>query len=346
MKVASLLESLPLHIVLFSMNLPKYGAPFWLRGAHLQTIWPVFLQRRPVAWQREQWHTPDGDVIAVDALPGLADKPVVVLFHGLEGSSRSHYATSLAHELARHGWGMVLPHFRSCGGLANRLPRAYFAGDSAEIGWMLAQAQKKHPDQKLFAAGVSLGGNALLKWLGEQGDDAGKLVCAAAGLSAPVDLSASGRVLRQGFNRQVYTRYFLKTLIPKTLAKLRLHPELAAQISERQLRSVKDLHDFDDLFTAPVHGFINGRDYWVRASSKPWLKHITVPTLLLNALNDPFVPAESLPGETDVSAKVTLLQPEQGGHVGFACGTFPGRENWLPRTLFHFFASKFEHGEH
>ena len=317
------------------MSTPPYRAPFWLRSAHLQTIWPVFWQRRRIAWQREEWNTPDGDVVAVDTLAGQPDQPIFVLFHGLEGSSHSHYATSLALECARHGWTMVLPHFRSCGGIANRLPRAYFAGDSAEIGWMLARVRALYPDRPRFAAGVSLGGNALLKWLGESGEAANEVLTAAAGLSAPIDLTASGHALRVGFNRLVYTRYFLQTLIPKTLAKLQKHPEL--DIDPIKLHRISTLGEFDDLYTAPVHGFIDGEDYWRRASSKPWLKSIAVPTLVLNALNDPFVPAKSLPRPDEVSASVTLLQPEHGGHIGFVAGSFPGRENWMPPMLIGYF---------
>jgi predicted alpha/beta-fold hydrolase len=232
---------------------------------------------------------------------------------------------------------MVLPHFRSCGGIANRLPRAYFAGDSAEIGWMLAHVSVLYPDRPRFAAGVSLGGNALLKWLGESADAARTLVQAAAGLSAPVDLTASGLALQQGFNRLVYTRYFLRSLIPKTRQKLQQHPALASRINPEKLDRISTLGEFDDLYTAPMHGFTDGKDYWQRASSKPWLKTITVPTLVLNARNDPFVPAWSLPGHEDVSQHVTLLQPEQGGHIGFVSGPFPGRNNWVPAVLIDFF---------
>lgn len=319
------------------MNLPAYTPPAWLPGGHFQTIWPVFLQRRHIAWQRSHWETPDGDIVAVDTLPGAANQPLVVLFHGLEGSSRSHYATSLAHELARHGWGLVLPHFRTCGGMNNRLPRAYFAGDSAEIGWMLDRVQAEHPSRPLFAAGVSLGGNALLKWLGEAQGAAGSRLLAAAGVSAPVDLTASGQALGRGFNRQVYTRHFIQTLLPKALAQLQRHPVLVQRVDSGKLAAARTLYEFDNLYTAPLHGYRDAHDYWLRASSKPGLKDIAIPTLVLNARNDPFVPAASLPGSTEVSHCVTLLQPEEGGHVGFVCGAFPGRGNWLPQTLYRFF---------
>lgn len=320
-----------------SLQIPPYFSPAWIIGGHTQTIWPVVFQRRSMTWARSQWETPDGDVIAVDARPGQADRPLVVLFHGLEGSSRSHYATSLAHELERQSWGLVMPHFRTCGGLDNRLPRAYFAGDSTEIAWMLARLRNEYPGRPLFAVGVSLGGNALLKWLGEAGEGAKQLVQAAVGVSVPLDLTASGQALRHGFNRHVYTRHFIHTLLPKTLAKLAKHPELTAQIDRRQLAAARTLYEFDNLYTAPMHGYRDVQDYWLRASSKPGLRQIAVPTLVLNARNDPFVPAASLPMVDEVSASVMLLQPEEGGHVGFTSGPFPGRNNWLPQTLVSFF---------
>ncbi|MDK2124568.1 YheT family hydrolase [Parachitinimonas caeni] len=325
------------------MQLPPYRAPRWLVGGHAQTIYPALLLRpTEPAMRRENWTTPDGDEIAVDWLGDRAQTPggapLVAMFHGLEGSSRSHYALAMFHQLLAIGWQGVVPHFRGCGGLPNRRPRAYHAGDSDEIGWMLGRLRAVHAGP-LFVVGVSLGGNALAKWLGEQGAAARLLVNGAAVVSSPLDLVAAGSVLDRGFNRRVYTRNFLRTLRPKTLQHLQRFSEDLARLNvdPQEIQRASTFREFDDRVTAPLHGFRNVDDYWVRASGKPWLRHIEVPTLVINARNDPFLPEHALPSPADVSAQVTLLQPAQGGHVGFVDGGFPGRIDWLPRCLLTFF---------
>ena len=185
----------------------------------------------------------------------------------------------------------------------------------------------------VFAAGVSLGGNALLKWLGREGEGARVLVRAAASVCAPLDLVAAGAALRRGFNR-LYTREFLRTLKPGALTKLERFPGL---FDRAAMERATDFDAFDDLFTAPVHGYDGVLDYWTRASSKPDLIHIAVPTLVLNPVNDPFLPARHLPGSDGVSAHVVLEQPASGGHVGFVSGAFPGNLDWLPARLLDFF---------
>jgi predicted alpha/beta-fold hydrolase len=229
------------------------------------------------------------------------------------------------------GWRGVVVHFRGCGGEPNRLPRAYHSGDTAEIDWILRRLRAGHVDGPLFAAGVSLGGNALLKWLGETGS--GAVVDRAAAVSAPVNLMAAGEALGRGFNL-AYTRHFLATLKRKALAKHAAHPGL---FDAARLRAASTLREFDDLVTAPLHGFRDTDDYWTRASSKPVLRAIRVPTLALNARNDPFLPAGALPRPEEAAAAVTLEQPEHGGHVGFVSGPFPGRLDWLPARLLDFF---------
>lgn len=315
-----------------------YRAPAWLPGGHAQTICAAVLARRArVAYRRERWDTPDGDFIDVDWVDGMtaagrpATAPPVVLFHGLEGSAQSHYALALM--AALHGPGLrgAVVHFRGCSGEPNRLPRAYHSGDAAEIGWVLQRLRALHGGP-LYAVGVSLGGNALLKWLGEAGSAATALVERAAAVSAPVDLMAAGTALGRGFNR-VYTRHFLATLKRKALAKLEAHPGL---YDASRVAAARTLREFDDVVTAPLHGFRDAEDYWTRASSKPLLAAIRVPTLLLNARNDPFLPASALPAPGDVSEHVCLEQPEQGGHAGFVTGPFPGRLEWLPWRLLDF----------
>ncbi|MDP1535654.1 MAG: hydrolase [Burkholderiales bacterium] len=323
------------------MNTPHsaYRAPLWLPGGNLQTLYPALLARRPaVSYRRERWDTPDGDFIDLDwtIAPVAADAPLLVLFHGLEGSSRSHYARALMRAVVQCGWLGVVVHFRGCSGEVNRLPRAYHSGDSAEIDWILRRLQVLHPERRRYAAGVSLGGNALLKWLGEQRAAAATVVRAAAAISAPVDLHAAGTALEQGFNR-VYTRNFLATMKRKSLAKLQMHPGL---FDGNRVRAASTLREFDNLVTAPLHGFRDVDDYWTRASSKPQLLYIAVPTLLLNARNDPFLPAIALPGAREVSATVTTAFPDEGGHVGFITGMFPGNGNWLTQTLLGFMAQE------
>jgi predicted alpha/beta-fold hydrolase len=312
-----------------------YAAPAWLPGRHLQTVYPALLSQPRIDYRREHWNTPDGDVVALDWLDGRPGKPLLGLFHGLEGSSRSHYALALMCAVRALGWHGVVYHYRGCGGLANRLPRAYHSGDTAELDWALPRLQASLPDVPVYAVGVSLGGNVLLKWLGEQGRAAIQLVTRAAAVSAPLDLMASGDALERGFNR-FYARVFLATLKPKVLRILERHPELCDR--DRLLRA-RTMREFDDVFTAPVHGFRDTDDYWSRASSKPWLARIAVPTLVLNARNDPFLPERALPDPSEVSDQVKLEFPAEGGHVGYCTGPFPGRLDWLPRRLLAFLSA-------
>ena len=321
----------------------SYRAPRWLPGGHLQTLYPALFVPRPrVAYRRERWETPDGDFVDVDWISskvngdgataaGIEGTPLLVLFHGLEGSSTSHYAHALMAHVRDLGWRGVVVHFRGCSGEANRLARAYHSGDSAEIDWMLRRLSA-HASGPLYAVGVSLGGNALLKWLGEQAHAAADVVAGAAAVSAPLDLMAAGDALGRGFNL-VYTRAFLSSLKRKSIAKLAAHPLI---YDAALVRSAQTLRAFDNVVTAPLHGFRDTDDYWTRASSKPWLAHIAVPTLLINARNDPFLPEAALPNEQDVSRFVTRDFPDEGGHVGFVSGPFPGRLEWLPRRIIEF----------
>ena len=320
-----------------------YRAPWWLRGAHLQTIVPALLARRSeVRYTRERWDTPDGDFIEVDRLasPRSTDgaRPVLVVFHGLEGSADSRYVRGLMAAALAHGWDGIAPHFRGCGGSANHMPRFYHSGDSEEVDWVLKRvatmrASKQTSDAPIFAVGISLGGNMLLKWLGERGASASALVAGAAAISAPMDLAASGAALGRGFNR-VYARMFLRTLKAKSRAKLEHYPDL---FDRARMEASRDLHAFDDVVTGPVHGFRDADDYWARASSKPLLKNVAVPTLILNARNDPFLPACALPTCHQVSSAVTLEFPDEGGHVGFVHAGRDGHQ-WMPRHVTQFLA--------
>ncbi|WP_428420634.1 YheT family hydrolase [Methylibium sp.] len=315
------------------------SAPWWLPSGNAQTIWPALFARRfdgaAPAFRRERWSAPDGDFIDVDFLadtaPGVPPRtaPLLVLFHGLEGSSASHYAQAFAGRARARGWHFALPHFRGCSGELNLAPRAYHSGDFEEIGWLLERLRAQH-GRPVFAVGVSLGGNALLRWAEEAGDSAAATACAVCAISSPIDLTASGHAITRGFNRQVYNRMFLRTMKPKALAKLAQHPGL---FDRARLLAARDLYEFDDVFTAPLHGFRNAEDYWARGSAKPHLERIRIPALVLNARNDPFVPAACLPQSHEVGRHVTLWQPAQGGHVGFPRGAFPGEVLSLPEAV-------------
>jgi len=319
-----------------ALALSTYAAPAWLPGGHLQTIWPARLVPLPrVAYRRERWPTPDGDFIDVDfAAPEPADPaaPVLALFHGLEGNSGSHYARATMRHFADRGWRALVVHFRGCSGEPNLLLRAYHSGDSEEGDWVLRALHDRWPAARLHAAGISLGGNMLAKWLGERGEDA-RFVAAAASVGSPLDLVAGGHAIGRGFNR-LYTRMFLATLKAKARDKAQ---RFGYAIDVDVLRRARNLYDFDNLFTAPIHGFRDTLDYWTRASAKPLLGNVRVPHLVLNARNDPFVPAESLPAPHQVSRDVTLEQPDEGGHIGFASGRFPGHLGFLPQRLEQFF---------
>lgn len=307
-----------------------YQAPLWLPGGHLQTMFPAVAIGRPaVAFRRERWEAQDGDFVDVDLVDGEAGKPLVVLFHGLEGSSASHYARALMAAVAARGWSGAVPHFRGCSGEPNRAPRFYHSGDAGEVDWIVRRLRARTHGQ-LYVAGVSLGGNALLRWLGESQSRAG-IVDAAVAVSAPLDLARGGEALSSGLN-MVYTRMFLKTLKPKCLAKLAQFPGL---FDREALLRARDLYAFDNVVTAPLHGYRDTDDYWNRASAKHVLGDITVPTLVLNARNDPFLPGKYLPHSA--SSAVTLEYPAHGGHVGFAVGHPPGRLDWLPRRILAFF---------
>jgi len=316
-----------------------YRAPSWLLGSHAQTIYPVLARRPLVTFRRERVDTPDGDFVDFDWIDGPADAPMVVLFHGLEGNSSSHYAQALMRHLQVIGWRGVVPHFRGCSGELNRLPRAYHSGDYAEVGWMLgeiarrAQAGAAAP---MFAVGVSLGGSALLNWLGREEARASSLLAAAAAISAPLDLMAAGISVGEGLNK-IYTWHFLQTLKPKALAMAARFP---GKLDAEAIRRVRSMYAFDDAVTAPLHGFTGVEDYWTRASSKPWLRAIGVPTLLLNATNDPFVPASSLPQASEASSMVSLERPAHGGHCGFVAAPPAGQFAWLPARLEAFFANR------
>jgi predicted alpha/beta-fold hydrolase len=311
-----------------------YRPPAWLPGGNAQTIWAALHARRfdgePPRFVRERWATPDGDFIDVDHLPGSAAAPLrLVLFHGLEGSSASQYAQAFAAVARARGWACSVPHFRGCSGELNHAPRAYHSGDYEEIGWILQRLRAAGP-QPLLAVGISLGGNALLRWAQEAGEGAAATAAAVAAVCSPIDLASAGRAIDRGFNRLVYARMFLSTMIPKALKKWQQHPGL---FDRERVAAARTIFAFDDAFTAPLHGFAGTADYWARASAAPHLARLRIPALVLNAGNDPFVPAHELPGPQQAGRFVTFWRPAGGGHVGFPHGGFPGRVQQMPSAV-------------
>ncbi len=329
----------------------NYQAPWWLPGGNVQTIWAALRAKRHLGgkplFTRTRWTTPDNDFIDVDWLDGAASaqagqQPLLVVFHGLEGSSSSHYAEAFADVARQRGWACAVPHFRGCSGELNWAPRAYHSGDYEEIDWILRRLAGEHAGPVL-AVGISLGGNALMRWAAEAGADARRVVAGVASVCSPLDLAASGWAIGRGFNRLVYTRMFLSSMVPKALKKLDQHPGL---FDRERLLAARDLYAFDNIFTAPVHGFKDTDDYWARASAKPHLRRIAVPALALNAVNDPFIPASSLPTAQGVGTHVTLWQPKTGGHVGFpgagrrVVPELPGHVRLMPEAVASFLAQQ------
>jgi predicted alpha/beta-fold hydrolase len=318
-------------------SLPPEGAELRLGRPCASFIAPTLPY--PVRPELVEGCLPGGAGLAWDGPaphPPTREQPLLVVFHGLEGSSASHYAQAFADVARSRGWAFAVPHFRGCSGELNLAPRAYHSGDFTEIDWMLRRFACTHAGPVL-AVGISLGGNALMRWAGELGAPAAQLVSAVASVCSPLDLTASGWAIGRGFNRQVYTRMFLGTMVPKALQKLEQHPGL---FDREALLAARDLHAFDNVFTGPVHGFKGADDYWQLASAKPHMGQIAVPALALNALNDPFVPASSLPQPADVSRHVTLWQPEYGGHVGFPAAGYPAHVRAMPEAVATFLAAQ------
>lgn len=306
----------------------------------MQTIWPALFaeagKKESLDFERQRLTAPDGDFVDADWLASddkgavaMTKRPLLVLFHGLEGSSQSHYALAFASYAQRRHWDYVVPHFRGCSGEINLAPRAYHSGDYEEIAWILAQLTQGR-SAPVYAVGVSLGGNALLRWAQEAGESATKRVTAVAAISAPLDLAVSGACIDTGVNRQIYVRNFLATMQPRARQKHAQYPGLFDLKAVLQARS---LYEFDNAFTAPLHGFRNTDDYWRRASSVRYMHSIRIPALVINALNDPFVPAAALPQQAQVPGHVQLFQPRSGGHVGFTSGRVPGHVRALPEMV-------------
>jgi uncharacterized protein len=304
-------------------------------------VWGPLFRRGAVALRRERVTLADGDFVDLDwlAAPAAADAPLLLVLHGLEGSARSHYARGLVREAAARGWRAVVLNFRSCSGELNRLPKFYHSGDTDDLDAIVRRLEAGAHGAPLGVVGVSLGGNVLLKWLGEQGDSTAA-VAAAVAISVPFDLAACARILDRGVERAIYTRNFLRTMRRKVRGKAKVHPAFVDVAAAWRARTFSE---YDNAVTAPLNGFVDALDYWTRASSGPYLGRVRCPTLLINARDDPFVPAAALPDPATLPAWVEVDFPARGGHVGFIDGRWPWRVgSWAERRAIAFLAPRLE----
>jgi hypothetical protein len=305
-----------------------YRPAWWVRGGHAQTLWGKFFRRRPhLPLRVERWQTQDDDFVDIYRLDGARGSPRLFFLHGLEGTIRSHYVGGFFGEALRRGWGADLLIFRGCGSELNRARRFYHSGETGDAAFALGRIMRDFPDSPFLLAGVSLGGNVLLKLLGEWVDNPPQQVVAAAAVSVPFDLERGARHLSKGFSR-IYDRHFLRTLRAKARRKRDRYPDL---FDSAALERARTIYDFDYAVTAPVHGFASAHDYYSRSSALGWLGRVRVPTLLLSAVDDPFLPAAVLDDVREVSrrnANLELEFPERGGHVGFVAGTWPWRPEY------------------
>ena len=303
----------------------QFKPAWWLPGAHAQTVWPSLVYHSPnlkLEWERLE--LPDDDF--VDLVWTERKKgPIVILFHGLEGGINSHYTRNTLAALHDNGWRAVLMHFRGCSGIHNRLARGYHSGETGDMRFLIQTLHNRYPDVKLAAVGFSLGGNALLKFLGEDQDRVN--LNAAVSISVPFDLSNGADRLCQGFSR-LYQRYLLKRLQKRIIDKFKQRNDAPFPIND--VTTWNTFHLFDNFVTAPLHGFKNSEEYYSRCSSRQFIKSIKIPTLILHAEDDPFMTPDSIPTATELAENVILELSRNGGHVGFISGNLPWRPHyWL-----------------
>lgn len=318
---------------------------WWARNPHVQTLLAatVFRRRASPQLHRETLELPDGDFLHLDwTMPLRADQSrrILLVIHGLEGSSQSPYAAAIMEGVQQRGWQGIVMHFRGCTGVPNRLPRTYHAGETGDIDFVLNSLRHRYPDAHITAVGYSLGGSVLLKYLGERGDAAA--VNSAISVSVSFDLDASARVLASGFSR-LYQYRLLRSL--RNTLKRKFTPDNAPFDMRRALHA-KTFHEFDDLVTAPLHGFEGVEHYYRVASSAQYLPRIRVPTLIVDALDDPFTSPDTIPDESELSDSITLELSAHGGHVGFIEGDWPWRPRfWLDQRILQYADEQFSAAE-
>ena len=302
---------------------PAYG----LSNRHLQTLLPNVVFRRPnVELQRERIELPDGDFIDADWTTGKHG-PIVIVLHGLEGSIKSRYAARIMYDIHAMGWRGLLPHFRGCSGEPNRLSIGYHSGYTSDLEYLSNILKSREPDTLLAVVGFSLGGNVILKWLGES-PYADRIVTAVA-VSVPFDLADASRVIETGIS-QIYKWSLLGRMRHSTLRKFR---QVTPPFKFPEIKRIRTFREFDDKLTAPLHGFMDADDYYNKCSSRHYLKNIRIPTLILHAKDDPFMSTASIPIESELSGSVRLELSNKGGHVGFVGGTLFRPQLWLGQRI-------------
>ncbi|MEO8215824.1 MAG: alpha/beta fold hydrolase [Acidobacteriota bacterium] len=312
-----------------------FQPPWWLRNAHLQTIWGrATRSRRLIPFQRESLTTADGDELVVDHMEGASSGPRFLLLHGLEGSSYSVYIQGMLSQIRRRHLPATVINFRHCARdpknvnrvLPNRRPRMYHSGETTDFDFVVRTMREREAARPLVAIGSSLGGNVLLKWLGENGPKSS--IVAAATLSVPYDLSAGSHYLEETAMGRVYSASFMRTLRRKAIWVTKKF-ESQTTLDPAQIARTRTMIEFDDAATAPLHGFTSAEDYYARSSSIRFVERIAVPTLCISALDDPFLPPKVLPlVHSLASAHVEFLVTERGGHVGFVGGVFPWQSRY------------------
>lgn len=310
------------------MSQTSFKPAWWLRNSHLQTLWPALVRKRQlnpgIQLERERLELPDGDFLDIDWVNRHEQGAIVILLHGFEGSIQSHYSMGMINALHQQGYRSVFMHFRGCSGEHNRLQRGYHSGDTSDLAYLVNELERREPNVALAAIGYSLGGNILLKWLGETGWR--NPLKAAVAISVPFDLSQSAVRMQSGFSR-FYQWYLLRCLRNRLLQK---HTQVPLPVEVEKLNRVTNMVEFDDVFTAPVYGFQDATDYYAESSCLPYLRFIQVPTLILHAKDDPFMTEEVIPEPQALSPSVTMELCDHGGHVGFVAGLVPWRpQYWL-----------------
>lgn len=314
------------------MIIPSKFQPLaWLSNPHCQTLFPALLRPSPsLSLRRERIELPDGDFLDLDwsDVNAKPNAPIVILLHGLTGSIRSKYIRGLMRQLNARGWRAVLMHFRGASGEPNRLPRGYHSGETTDIDYITRLLQAREPNTVMAAVGFSLGGNVLLKWLGEQGGAAP--VSTAVAVSVPFDLRLCAQSIRQGFSR-IYQERLLREMRNAVRQKFsRIEPPFPLP----DLAQLRDFIEYDESIIAPLHGFSGADDYYDRCSSRYFLRDIRVPTLVLHARDDPFMSPAVVPQEHDLADEVTLELSGQGGHVGFVSAGARGLPTfWLEKRI-------------
>ena len=312
----------------------QFKTACWLPDQHSQTLFPTLFRRQiPLTLTEEVLELPDGDFVELSWTPSTESGPIIALFHGLEGSVESGYAQGVLKVVRDLGWQGVLMHFRTCGKKGNRLPRWYHSGDSPDIDYFIEVLRTRYPDRPLGAFGVSLGGNALLKYLGEKGDKSP--LSAAMAVSVPFDLANTAQHLTTGFSR-VYQRHLISLVRKKVLAK---HKEMPLPMDLEAFNQARTFYHVDNM-AAKLHGFDSADDYYDKASARQFLKVIKVPTLVLHSENDPFMTQEAIPSQSELSENVTLELTKKGGHVGFVYGKNPLKPKyWIDKRFREFFST-------